>query len=129
MNKVLGLGILVAGMSLAACSGAGGAPLVTTAPASVPTSVSMPLAINGAALPPGSQSLTVQVNGGPIQTFEVNGPTVQTPVDAPVGTDTFVFTDYAGPNGTGKILATGTSVETVVQNTSNQFNITLTPTP
>ncbi len=70
-----------------------------------------------------AQSVGITVNGGTEQFLNSPGSTLV--INAPVGTDTFVFTTYDEPNGGGNKLATAAITQQIVANTANTISATL----
>jgi len=89
-----------------------------------------------------TQSITISINGGtPVaQTLTASGGNCSTPsfgatpvctlvASAPVGSDTFTFVTYDGPNGTGNRLSQNTVVHTIVAAQVNTVSVTLEGVP
>ena len=120
---------IVAG--LAACSGGGGARAVPPAGGQQSTSNQMAsvtftmhwtdgtqsVTRNPRYVPATALSVSVSVNGGVPQ--YLNAPASTIVIDAPVGTDTFVFQTYDQPNGQGNVLSRASVTKTVVIGTAN----------
>jgi hypothetical protein len=139
---------------LAGCGGGGGTmppppPAHGTQGAKVAFSITIPAKsqTQGASRRPlyvssGTQSISIVVtpSGGnalPTQTFNVTPTssgcatasggaiTCTETVDAGVGSDTFAVSCYSGTGGAGSVLATGSTTQTIVINTTNSVNVTL----
>jgi len=144
------LSLLVATLALAGCGGGGGSQAVPaaggSANAQAKTSqgtavLSIPTGSSSAAhvrypqfVSPNATSVTLSINAGTAQTFDVSAtsPLCTTVAGArnctlnffaPIGADTLTFTIYSGANATGTVLSTGTNSQTVVQGTP--FNVTI----
>jgi hypothetical protein len=85
---------------------------------------------------PNASSVTIALNGGTPQTFDVSAAsslctttagtrTCTLSVGAPSGTDSFAIVIYAGANGTGTVLATATSSTTVAAGTPFTLSIAM----
>jgi hypothetical protein len=85
---------------------------------------------------PNAASVTLSVNGGAVQTFDVSATSSLCVTSAgardctlsfaaPVGSDTFVFAIYAGANATGKTLASGTQTQPVVAGSPFSFTVAM----
>lgn len=141
--------LLLATFLLAACGGGGGGSSVPAAPGgasapaktqtgtfvlSIPTQASASVVRYPKFVSPSATSVSLTINTGTAQSFDVSptSPLCTTVAGArnctlsfiaPLGSDTMTFTIYAGANGTGNILATGTSSTTVALGTP--FNVTV----
>lgn len=141
-------------IALAGCGGGGasvrpaGAPPVSPASVSVTIRIDAPAAATSALkrrpayLSAATQSITISINGGtPVaQTLTASGGNCSTPsfgatpvctlvASAPVGSDTFTFVTYDGPNGTGNRLSQNTVVHTIVAGQLNTVSVTLEGVP
>jgi len=143
------LSLLVAVLALAGCGGGGGSQAVPAAGGStnaktatsqgtvvlsIPTRSSSGVVRYPQFVSPNATSVTLTINAGTAQTFDVSptSPLCTTVAGArnctlnffaPIGADTLTFTIYSGANATGTVLSTGTNSQTVVQGTP--FNVTI----
>jgi streptogramin lyase len=122
--------VVLAGL-LAACGGSGGgaaiAPLPTNGAntgqtAKVTFTMNWGASTQSAArlpkyVPATARSVSVSVNGGTPQ--YLNAPATTIVIDAPVGTDTFVFQTYDAQNGQGNVLSRASVTQTIVLGTAN----------
>ena len=74
-------------------------------------------------VPATARSVSVSVNGGTPQ--YLNAPASTIVIDAPVGTDTFVFQTYDEQNGQGNVLSRATVTQTVVLGGANVVSAVL----
>src|SRR5581483_747204 len=70
-----------------------------------------------------AQSISVTVNGGSPQFL--NAPLTTLVIDAPVGTDTFVFTTYDQLNGGGNVISTASVTKQIVLGAANTVSAVL----
>jgi hypothetical protein len=145
------LAVLVALTLLAGCGGGGGnsVPAAAGAKSQPQTKGSVIISIptSGAAassakvrypqfVSPSAQSVALSVNGAADTIFDVSttSPLCTTvsgtrnctlAFGAPVGSDTFAFLIFAGPNGTGTQLAAATSSQTIATGTAFNFTVAL----
>lgn len=144
----LGLAVLL----LAGCGGGGGGSSTPAAPKSQPQSVTGSVVISipsgtgqtsssKARFPqfvsPNASSVAIDVNGGADQFFNVAaGSSLCTTsaggarnctltFGAPVGSDTFGFLIFSGPNGTGTQLAAAMTVQTIAAGTAFDFAVAM----
>lgn len=74
-------------------------------------------------VPATARSVSVSVNGGTPQ--YLNAPASTIVIDAPVGTDTFVFQTYDEQNGQGNVLSRATVTQTIVLGGANNVSAVL----
>ena len=74
-------------------------------------------------VPATARSVSVTVNGGTPQ--YLNAPASTIVIDAPVGTDTFVFQTYDEQNGQGNVLSRATVTQTIVLGAANNVSAVL----
>jgi virginiamycin B lyase len=74
-------------------------------------------------VPPTAKSVSVSVNGGTPQ--YLNAPATTLVIDAPVGTDTFVFQTYDEQNGQGNVLSRASVTQTIVLGAANNVSAVL----
>jgi streptogramin lyase len=74
-------------------------------------------------VPPTARSVSVSVNGGTPQ--YLNAPASTLTIDAPVGTDTFVFQTYDEQNGQGNVLSRASVTQTIVAGGANTVSAVL----
>jgi streptogramin lyase len=74
-------------------------------------------------VPATARSVSVSVNGGTPQ--YLNAPATTIVIDAPVGTDTFVFQTYDDQNGQGNVLSRASVTQTVVLGAANSVSAVL----
>jgi streptogramin lyase len=74
-------------------------------------------------VPPTARSVSVSVNGGTPQ--YLNAPATTIVIDAPIGTDTFVFQTYDEQNGQGNVLSRATVTKTIVSGAANTVTAVL----
>jgi virginiamycin B lyase len=74
-------------------------------------------------VPPTARSVSVTVNGGTPQ--YLNAPATTIVIDAPVGTDTFVFQTYDDQNGQGNVLSRASVTQTIVLGGANNVSAVL----
>jgi streptogramin lyase len=74
-------------------------------------------------VPATARSVSVSVNGGPLQ--YLNAPFTTIVIDAPVGTDTFAFATFDGQNGQGNVLSRASVTKTIVSGTANTVTAVL----
>ncbi|HEY6236381.1 MAG TPA: hypothetical protein VIW69_14880 [Candidatus Elarobacter sp.] len=74
-------------------------------------------------VPATARSVSVSVNGGTPQ--YLNAPATTIVIDAPVGTDTFVFQTYDDQNGQGNVLSRASVTQTVVLGAANSVTAVL----
>ncbi len=70
-----------------------------------------------------ARSVSVSVNGGTPQ--YLNAPATTIVIDAPVGTDTFVFQTYDEQNGQGNVLSRASVTQTIVLGAQNTVSAVL----
>jgi hypothetical protein len=146
--------VLVAALALAGCGGGGGSSATPAAGATATQTktssgtllLSIPLGTTGSAshvrypqfVSPGAVSVTLSINGGALQTFDVSATSsiCQTiggsrlctlSFNAPPGSDAFTFKIYNAANGTGTLLASGTSTISVVLGTPFAVTVAMNP--
>jgi virginiamycin B lyase len=90
----------------------------STSVASVTPAGGRPLYVPATAL-----SVSVAVNGGTAQ--YLNSPATTLTINAPVGTDTFVFQTYDETNGQGNVLSQATVTQSIVSGTANHISAVL----
>lgn len=142
--------LLFAALVLAGCGGGGSGRAVAPSSGTATTqgktqsgtfTLSIPTGSSSSAkvrypqfVSPNATSVTLSMNGGTVQTFDVSATSALCTTVAgsrnctlsfvaPLGSVAFVFTIYSGTNGTGNVLATGTDTTTVVLGTA--FNISV----
>jgi hypothetical protein len=72
------------------------------------------------AISPSAQSIAILINGAPNTVANRNSsPTQSIVLNAPVGTDQFLFNVYDLPNGTGHLLGTATVSQLIVDGAAN----------
>jgi hypothetical protein len=154
MKRVLS--IVAISMMLAGCGGGGGqsgAPSVPAASQAKTANGSVVLSIPVGSsttqtqslghavrypqfVSPNASSVTLSVNGGPTQVFDVSATSsLCTTVSgarnctltfgAPVGSDTFAFVIYSGPNATGNNLAQATTTQAVTATAPFSFTVAM----
>jgi streptogramin lyase len=74
-------------------------------------------------VPATARSVSVTVNGGTPQ--YLNAPATTIVIDAPVGTDTFLFQTYDDQNGQGNVLSRASVTQTVVLGAANSVSAVL----
>jgi streptogramin lyase len=74
-------------------------------------------------VPPTARSVSVAVNGGTPQ--YLNAPASTIVINAPVGTDTFVFQTYDVQNGQGNVLSRASVTQTIVLGAANNVSAVL----
>jgi len=74
-------------------------------------------------VPPTARSVSVSVNGGTPQ--YLNAPATTITIDAPIGTDTFVFQTYDDQNGQGNVLSRASVTQPIVSGAANTVNAVL----
>jgi hypothetical protein len=140
---------------LISCGGGGGSSAV--APAAAPGAAAQQRSTNGSivlSIPtqtasgavrypqfvsPNASSVSLVVNGGTAQTFDVSAASslcattsgarnCTLTFGAPPGNDTIVLTIFSGPNGTGTTLATTTTTTTVTAGTPFSVTVAVTAT-
>ncbi|HEV2737680.1 MAG TPA: hypothetical protein VGU66_03780 [Candidatus Elarobacter sp.] len=74
-------------------------------------------------VPATARSVSVSVNGGTPQ--YLNAPASTIVIDAPVGTDTFLFQTYDDQNGQGNVLSRASVTQTVVLGAANAVSAVL----
>jgi virginiamycin B lyase len=74
-------------------------------------------------VPPTARSVSVSVNGGTPQ--YLNAPATTITIDAPIGTDTFVFQTYDDQNGQGNVLSRASVTQAIVSGAANTVNAVL----
>jgi virginiamycin B lyase len=74
-------------------------------------------------VPATALSVSVTVDGGTPQILSAPNTTLQ--INAPVGTDTFVFQTYDETNGQGNVLSQATVTQTIVNGQSNHISAVL----
>ena len=74
-------------------------------------------------VPATARSVSVTVNGGTPQ--YLNAPASTIVIDAPVGTDTFVFQTYDDQNGQGNVLSRASVTQTIVLGGANSVSAVL----
>ncbi len=74
-------------------------------------------------VPPTARSVSVSVNGGTPQ--YLNAPASTITINAPVGTDTFVFQTYDEQNGQGNVLSRASVTQTIVSGAANTVSAVL----
>ncbi len=126
--------LVVAGM-LSACGGGGGmSSAVPSAPGTLASQMAQvtftmhwndvtPSSIQPKYVPVTARSVSVSVNGGTPQ--YVNSPATSIVIDAPVGSDTFVFQTYDEQNGQGNVLSRATVTKAIVAGTANTVTAVL----
>jgi streptogramin lyase len=120
----------------AGCSGGGGGNSVTPINASQPSKGTASVTFtmhwgtgtssvqrNPRYVPATARSVSVSVNGGTPQ--YLNSPATTLVIDAPVGTDTFVFQTYDEQNGQGNVLSRATVTQTIVLGSANNVSAVL----
>ena len=137
-RSTLAIGVTSA---FAACSGGGvglpppaavSSPAIAAPAAGVPVTFTMHWPAAGAAstvrrtpayVPVTARSVSIAVNGGVAQ--YLNAPATTLVIDAPVGTDTFVFQTYDSQNGVGNVLSLANVTQAIVSGTANVVGATL----
>jgi streptogramin lyase len=127
--------LVIAGM-LSACGGGGSGmgSSVPSAPGTLPSQMAQvtftmkwndatPSSIQPKYVPATARSVSVSVNGGSPQ--YVNSPATTIVIDAPVGTDTFVFQTYDDQNGQGNVLSRASVTKTIVAGAANTVTAVL----
>jgi len=125
--------------ALSACSGGGGGGSSITPPTggggsatqTVPVTFTMnwnsgsvsSIAKRPAYVPATARSVSVSVNGNTPQ--YVNAPASTIVIDAPVGTDTFVFATYDSQNGAGNVLSRASVTQAIVAGAANTVTAVL----
>jgi hypothetical protein len=72
---------------------------------------------------PAAQSIGVTVNGTPAALANRGtSPTQTLVIDAPVGTDQFIFSVYDQQNGSGNLIGTATVVQQIIDGTANTIS-------
>jgi streptogramin lyase len=74
-------------------------------------------------VPATARSVSVSVNSGTM--FYLNSPATSLAIDAPVGTDTFVFQTYDEQNGQGNVLSHAAVSKTIVDGAANVVSASL----
>ncbi|HTD37305.1 MAG TPA: hypothetical protein VK669_07315 [Candidatus Limnocylindrales bacterium] len=137
-GRLIGAAVIAA--LAAGCSGGGGTSAVPSSPTApqAPASAGMALVTftmkwNGTTttssvrtpryVPPTARSVSVTVNGGTPQ--YLNAPASTITIDAPVGTDTFVFQTYDEQNGQGNVLSRASVTQTIVSGAANSVTAVL----
>jgi streptogramin lyase len=139
-GRLIGAAVIAA--LAAGCSGGGGTsavPSMQSAPPAPGTSAGMAQVVftmkwNGGTstsssqrtpryVPPTARSVSVSVNGGTPQ--YLNAPASTITIDAPVGTDTFVFQTYDEQNGQGNVLSRASVTQTIVSGGANTVTAVL----
>ncbi len=129
-------GALFVAVLAAGCSGGGGGKSVTPPTASQPSKGTASVTFtmhwgsgtaavrrNPRYVPATARSVSVSVNGGTPQ--YLNAPATTIVIDAPVGTDTFVFQTYDDQNGQGNVLSRASVTQTVVLGAANSVTAVL----
>jgi virginiamycin B lyase len=125
--------------ALSACSGGGGGGSSITPPTggggsatqTVPVTFTMnwnsgsvsSITKRPAYVPATARSVSVSVNGSTPQ--YVNAPASTIVIDAPVGTDTFVFATYDSQNGAGNVLSRASVTQAIVAGAANAVTAVL----
>src|ERR1700681_5050534 len=129
------IGAVFVAVLAAGCSGGGGAKSVTPPTGSQPKAMASvtftmhwgtgtaAVQRNPRYVPATARSVSVSVNGGTPQ--YLNAPASTIVIDAPVGTDTFVFQTYDQPNGQGNVLSRASVTKTAVPGTANTVTAVL----
>ncbi len=131
------MGAVCIAILAAGCSGGGGGTSATPPVATQPTNkgtasvtFTMHWGTGTAAVrrtpryvPATARSVSVTVNGGAPQ--YLNAPATTLVIDAPVGTDTFVFQTYDEQNGQGNVLSRASVTQTIVLGGANSVSAVL----
>jgi streptogramin lyase len=133
------LGAAMLAVLVAGCSGGGGstarpASVVPQAPAASKGTASVTFTMRWTTAPASVQrtpkyvpatarSVSVTVNGGVPQ--YLNAPASTIVIDAPIGTDTFLFQTYDDQNGQGNVLSRASVTQNIVQGSANTVTAVL----
>jgi len=136
-------------VSLSACAGGNQRAVPSSAPPvaaqgsvvlTIPATTSQATERSKAFVSPSASSVGIAVNGGTstyadisstssLCTTAAGARSCTVPFTAPVGNDTFAFTLYAGANGAGSVLGTGTATATIISNQANTVSVTVGGVP